>query len=155
MTHLFFLMAGCTAPALKPPEYSQLPSASPIDSTKTFDSYRQVGLASWYGPGFHGRKTASGERFNQEALTCAHRKLPFGTKLLVTHLKNNKSVVVVVNDRGPYVDSKIIDLSYAAAKELSMIQSGVAKVELKKIKVESTKKTEESIEEIIHQVEEK
>jgi rare lipoprotein A len=88
------------------------------------------GMASWYGPGFHGRRSASGERFNQNALTAAHRNLPFGTKVRVTNLNNGRSVVVRINDRGPFVGGRIIDLSAGAAKMLGMIQSGVAPVEV-------------------------
>jgi rare lipoprotein A len=86
------------------------------------------GLSSWYGPGFHGHKTASGERFNQHALTAAHKTLPFGTRLKVTNMKNGSSVVVTVNDRGPYVKSRIIDLSKGAASAIGI--SGVAPVEI-------------------------
>ncbi|MBL7685247.1 MAG: septal ring lytic transglycosylase RlpA family protein [Deltaproteobacteria bacterium] len=95
------------------------------------EEFRQTGMASWYGPGFYGRKTASGERFKKHLLTCAHRSLPFGTELLVTNLENGKSVEVIVNDRGPFVRDRILDLSPAAAKEIGLIHSGSAKVELK------------------------
>ena len=90
----------------------------------------QVGLASWYGPGFHGKRTASGKRFNKHDLTCAHPTLPFGTRLKVTHQNNGKTVMVVVNDRGPFVKRRIVDLSYAAAKQIGMIHSGTAPVSL-------------------------
>ncbi len=91
----------------------------------------QVGQASWYGGKFHGRKTASGERFNKRALTAAHRQLRFGTKVRVTNLSNGKSVIVRINDRGPFGKRKrIIDLSEAAAEAIGMKQSGVAKVRL-------------------------
>lgn len=86
----------------------------------------QCGLASWYGPGFHGRPTASGERFDQTAMTAAHRSLPFGTIVRVQW--NERSVVVRINDRGPFVAGRIIDLSRAAAERLGMIQRGVAQV---------------------------
>lgn len=86
------------------------------------------GKASWYGGKFHGRKTASGERFNKKALTAAHKKLPFGTFLEVTNLRNNKKVVVRINDRGPFVRGRVLDLSKEAAKRLGMIQSGWTKV---------------------------
>lgn len=86
------------------------------------------GLASWYGPGFHGRRSASGERFNQNALTAAHRSLPFGTKVQVTNLRNGRSVVVRINDRGPYIGGRVIDLSAAAARVLGMVNTGVAPV---------------------------
>lgn len=86
------------------------------------------GKASWYGPGFHGRKTASGERFNQGAMTCAHRKLPFGSKIKVTNLTNDQSVVVTVNDRGPFIPGRIVDLSRSAAQQIDMIRTGTAPV---------------------------
>lgn len=86
------------------------------------------GFASWYGPGFHGRRSASGERFNQNALTAAHRSLPFGTKVRVTNKRNGRSVVVRINDRGPHIRGRIIDLSAAAARTLGVMQSGVAPV---------------------------
>ena len=88
------------------------------------------GIASWYGPGFHGRKTASGERFNQNALTAAHRSLAFGTRVKVTNLRNGNSVVVRINDRGPHVRGRIIDLSASAARIIGVAKSGVAPVRL-------------------------
>jgi rare lipoprotein A len=88
------------------------------------------GWASWYGPGFDGNRSASGEIFNQNALTAAHRDLPFGTKVRVTNLDNNRSVVVRINDRGPYAFDRVIDLSAAAAQVLGLIHSGVAPVRL-------------------------
>jgi rare lipoprotein A len=88
------------------------------------------GLASWYGGKFHGRLTSSGEVFNTNELTAAHRTLPFGTVVKVTNLDNGKSVLVKINDRGPFVDGRIIDLSRAAAVQLGMIDSGVAHVSL-------------------------
>ena len=84
--------------------------------------------ASWYGPGFHGRRTANGERFNQNDLTAAHRTLPFGTKVKVTNLRNGRSVVVRVNDRGPFSRGRVIDLSKAAARIIGVFQSGTAPV---------------------------
>lgn len=88
------------------------------------------GRASWYGPKFHGRKTSNGERFDQEGMTAAHRTLPFGTKLLVTNRSTGKSCVVKVNDRGPYKDNRVIDLSKGAAREINMVSSGVAMVDV-------------------------
>ena len=88
------------------------------------------GSASWYGPGFHGRKTANGERYDMHALTAAHRSLPFGTKVRVTNRSNGKSVVVRINDRGPYASGRVIDLSRGAAQAVSMIGSGVVPVNL-------------------------
>ncbi len=88
------------------------------------------GLASYYGAQFHGRRTASGERFDQHAMTAAHRTLRFGTRLRVTHARNGQSVIVTVNDRGPFVRDRIIDLSRAAARRLGMLGAGVAPVRL-------------------------
>lgn len=95
------------------------------------DKYFQKGLASWYGREFHGRLTASGERFDMKKLTAAHRTLPFGTRLVVTNLDNGRSVEVVVNDRGPYKNDRIIDLSLAAGKKIDMISRGEAMVGIK------------------------
>ena len=89
---------------------------------------RLNGMASWYGPGFHGNRSASGERYNQNALTAAHRSLPFGTKVRVTNVRNGRSVVVRINDRGPHIRGRIIDLSAAAARIVGVMQSGVAPV---------------------------
>jgi rare lipoprotein A len=90
----------------------------------------QVGIASWYGPGFHGRRTASGKIYNQYDLTAAHRTLPFGTPVRVTHLQSGASVDVRITDRGPFVGGRIIDLSYAAARKIGLIQPGIGKVRL-------------------------
>lgn len=92
------------------------------------------GVASWYGPGFHGRATASGERYDQNELTAAHRTWPLGTPVRVTHLGNGRSVVVRINDRGPFVDDREIDLSYGAARRLHMVQAGTAHVRLDPIR---------------------
>lgn len=86
------------------------------------------GKASWYGPGFHGRLTANGERYNQNAMTAAHKHLRFGTRVKVTNLRNGRSVIVRINDRGPFIKGRVIDLSAAAARSLNMIHSGVAPV---------------------------
>jgi rare lipoprotein A len=88
------------------------------------------GMASWYGPGFHGRKTANGEIYNQYALTAAHRTLPFNTMVRVENLNNGKSVIVRINDRGPYVGKRVIDVSKKVAEELDMINTGLARVKL-------------------------
>jgi rare lipoprotein A len=90
--------------------------------------YYYDGMASWYGPGFHGNRTASGEWFNQYDLTAAHRYLPFGTWVRVTNLNNGRSVEVRINDRGPFTGGRVIDLSTAAAEAIGMINSGVAPV---------------------------
>jgi rare lipoprotein A len=88
------------------------------------------GQASWYGPGFNGRATANGETFDQNALTAAHPSLPFGTRVEVTNINNGESVVVRINDRGPYAEGRIIDLSQAAAQDIGVTESGVAPVEV-------------------------
>ncbi len=88
----------------------------------------EIGLASWYGEKFHGRVSASGEVFDQNALTAAHPEFPFDTKVRVTSLHNGQSVVLRINDRGPYADERIIDVSRRAARELDFLEEGVAKV---------------------------
>ena len=88
----------------------------------------KIGKASWYGPGFHGRKTANGERFNMNSLTAAHKSLPFGTKLKVTCTTTGKSVIVRVNDRGPFKPGRSLDLSKGAAQQLGMVSRGITKV---------------------------
>jgi rare lipoprotein A len=90
-------------------------------------------VASWYGPEFQGRPTSSGEIFNMYALTCAHREYPFGTELKVTNPSNNKNTRCVVNDRGPFVDGRDLDLSYAAAKAIDLIGPGTCKVKIEYI----------------------
>jgi rare lipoprotein A len=92
----------------------------------------EEGTASWYGPGFHGRKTANGERFNTNDMTCAHKSLPFNTLLKVTNLENGRYTIVRVNDRGPYAHGRIIDLSNAAKTEIGM--GGLAKVRIESYK---------------------
>src|SRR3954454_9267110 len=91
----------------------------------------QTGAASWYGPGFHGKRTANGERFNTNALTAAHKTLPFGTQLRVTNERTGRSVVVRINDRGPYPDGRFIDLSKAAPQSVGI--SGVGRVKLTRL----------------------
>ena len=90
--------------------------------------YAEEGMASWYGPDFHGKATSCGEIYDMNAMTSAHKILPMGTKLRVTNLRNNRTIEVRINDRGPFVKSRIIDLSYAAAKELDIVASGTAPV---------------------------
>jgi len=92
--------------------------------------FYERGIASWYGPGFHGRRTASGEVFDQEALTAAHPRLPFGTRVLVRREDTGETVAVRINDRGPFKKGRIIDLSRAAARAIGLVQSGTAEVAL-------------------------
>ena len=93
----------------------------------------QIGSASWYGSKYHGRKTSSGERYNKNDMTAAHKTLPFGTMVKVTNPANDKSVVLRINDRGPFVGNRIIDVSEAAARKLDIHESGVAKVKVEVI----------------------
>ena len=86
------------------------------------------GIASWYGPGFHGNLTASGERFNSQALTAAHRSLPFGTKIRVTNQENGRSVTIRINDDGPHLPGRIIDLSEGAFSRIASTSQGLANV---------------------------
>lgn len=89
-----------------------------------------IGEASWYGPGFEGKKTASGEIFDDSKLTAAHKTIPLGSKAKVTNLTNGKTVEVKINDRGPFIDGRMVDLSRAAAKALGMIDRGTARVQI-------------------------
>ena len=105
------------------------PAAHPVDPNKiNIDNAYQVGVASYYGKKFHGRKTANGEVFNMYKLAAAHRVLPLGTQVKVTNLKNGRWVEVKVNDRGPFIEGRILDVSFAAALELEMVEQGTAKV---------------------------
>ena len=97
-------------------------------------SHSEVGFASYYSKSLHNKKTASGEPYNMYALTAAHRSLPLGTYVIVTNLNNGKSVKVKINDRGPKVNDRIINLSFEAAKKLEMLEDGVVKVKIVQIK---------------------
>jgi rare lipoprotein A len=99
-------------------------------SDRSYARLSDVGYASFYGSGFHGRRTASGERYNRNALTAAHPSLPFGSLVKVTNQDNGRSVVVRINDRGPVEGDRIIDVSRAAAQRLGMLQAGVVLVRL-------------------------
>ena len=130
LTALVFL-SGCAGPSTmesgaSAATGSSAPAAEPAASEKA--ERAEVGEASWYGVPYHGRTTASGETFNMNAMTAAHKTLPFGTKVKVTNMTNGRAVQVVINDRGPFVPGRIIDLSRAAADKIGMIKSGVAKV---------------------------
>ena len=111
------LLVSCAAP--------QSHTESPVQATKTI-----YGAASWYGPKFQGRRTASGERFQKEDLTAAHPTLPFDTLVRVTNESNGKSVVVRINDRGPFTGKRIIDLSQRAAQVIGLMKTGVGPVKL-------------------------
>ena len=115
-------LPGCTS------EHSAEPGKGSAASTKS--SHKEVGEASWYGPGFQGNETANGETFDQKKMTAAHPSLPMGTQATVTNLENNKKVEVRINDRGPYVGDRAIDLSRAAAKKLDMEEDGTTQVKI-------------------------
>jgi rare lipoprotein A len=100
------------------------------DNPREFKTPSEIGVASYYADRYHGRKTASGETFDMHALTAAHPTYRFGTRVKVTHLESQRSVVVRINDRGPFVKGRVIDLSLAAAEQLQMVRSGVAQVKL-------------------------
>ena len=128
------LFAGCAQRAAKPqpPETSSGggEGAKVTRREKMPRNYLGEGIASFYGPGLHGRPTASGEKFNQNALTAAHRTARFGSCVKVMNMENGREVEVRVNDRGPFVDGRIIDVSKAAAKHLGMLDKGLARVRL-------------------------
>jgi len=116
---------GCAVP----PSKVRLPQIPP-QSQAPSNGVSQTGIASWYGPGFHGKATASGEVYNQNELTAAHQTLPLGTRVMVTNLENGSATEVLVNDRGPFAKGRIIDLSYAAAQSIKMVGPGTALVRL-------------------------
>lgn len=109
------------------PAFGDRPAIQPAAVNR---STTETGIASYYGTKYHGRPTASGEVFNMNELTAAHPRLAFGTRVKVTHLANQKSVTVRINDRGPFVKGRVIDLSQAAANELQMVNCGLAAVKL-------------------------
>jgi rare lipoprotein A len=144
---LCLILSGCATsrparptpqPAAKPetkPEAKPEAKPGPTPEAKPTPgpSGGQTGEASWYGEPHHGRTTASGEIYDMNKLTAAHRTLPLGTRVLVTNLKNGRAVEVRINDRGPSVDGRIIDLSFAAAKELGAVPSGTIPVRIRVI----------------------
>lgn len=115
-----------TAPHGRPHLHKETPAAK--------KNFVQTGVASWYGNEFRNHKTANGERYNPDGLTAAHRTLPMGTLVRVTNLGNNRSVVVRINNRGPYVRHRIIDLSRGAARELSITHPGIARVRVEALR---------------------
>jgi rare lipoprotein A len=112
-----------------PPTNTPAPN-TPHKSTPKPRHWLQVGVASWYGSHFQGRRTAAGERFDMNMMTCAHPTLPMGTWLKVTNLKNHRTAFVRVNDRGPALDTRIVDLSFAAARTLGLAGVGRVKLEM-------------------------
>ncbi|MFI8482589.1 septal ring lytic transglycosylase RlpA family protein [Pseudomonas sp. NPDC078700] len=126
MLGLIALLAGCASNTITRPI-----TKAPAPKTDTDATYSATGDASYYAAQHQGQKTASGERFDQNSLTAAHRSLPFGSRVQVTNLSNNKTVVVRINDRGPFTGGRIIDLSRKAAEQLDMLNDGVTKVRIK------------------------
>jgi len=116
---LFLFVIGCSVP----PANVRVP---PLPEGRV----SQVGIASWYGPGFHGKSTASGDVYDQNELTAAHQTLPLGTRVMVTNMENGSSTEVTITDRGPFAKGRIIDLSYAAAQALDMTGPGTALVRI-------------------------
>ncbi|MEW6543317.1 MAG: septal ring lytic transglycosylase RlpA family protein [Nitrospirota bacterium] len=123
---LLWLVHGCAG---RPAARAPYPAGYPI-------GYVERGVASWYGPGFHGNKTASGERYNMHQLTAAHRTLPLGSVAVVRTLSNGRTVTVRINDRGPFAKGRILDLSFAAAQALGLTGPGTDEVELRVIRYE-------------------
>lgn len=114
------ILIGCSVPVTT--------TVPPTPATASKPGPSQTGFASWYGPGFHGKLTASGRTYDQHDLTAAHRTLPLGTRVRVTNLGNGKSIEVTIIDRGPFAKDRIIDLSHTAAQELGIIEKGTARV---------------------------
>jgi len=114
-----FVIAGCGS--TPKPRIYKIPSGA-------------TGMASWYGPGFHGNLTANGERYNMNGISAAHKTLPFGTVVRVTNLNNGRTIDVRINDRGPFVKNRVIDLSKGAAQKIDMIRDGVVPVRLQILK---------------------
>jgi rare lipoprotein A len=131
------LLAACAGPVL-PPSPPQ-PASAAIEQP----TFRQVGIASWYGKAHHGHITANGEIFDMHELTAAHRSLPFDTVVRVTNLANGKSVQVRINDRGPYVQGRVVDLSAAAARQLGIVEKGTVEVRIEAFA--SDQATEEAV----------
>lgn len=139
---MFLMLCGCATRTVtvKPPADAHVAVKKPARSSyvvrgQTYHPLRQVvpglqmkGIASWYGPMFHGKKTSSGEVYDMHSLTAAHKTLPLHTLVKVTNLENRRDVIVRINDRGPFVDERMIDLSLGAANKLGMVRAGLAPV---------------------------
>jgi rare lipoprotein A len=136
----FVLMSACAGrevplavPAASAPAPVEVPVSAPVPVAKPKDVYRETGVAAWYGQDMHGKKTASGEVFDMYGLSAAHRTLPLGTVVIVTNLDNFKSITVKINDRGPFIKSRFLDLSYGAANALGFVAQGTARVRIETI----------------------
>jgi rare lipoprotein A (peptidoglycan hydrolase) len=139
LTLTLLLAQGCSLTSGVPTSINNNMTPAPVpqknvgiasSADPTFVVLGNIGSASWYGPGFNGKKTASGEIFDEKKFTAAHKTLPLGSQARVTNLKNGKSVKVEINDRGPYAGDRIIDLSKAAAGALGMVEHGVVDVRI-------------------------
>jgi rare lipoprotein A len=135
VTLIFFLLTGCGPRRIlierRPPAPEYKETEKEVEKSEI--RVVQYGIASWYGGEFHGRPTSSGEIYDMYQLTCAHNTLPLGSMVVVTNLENGRSLELKVNDRGPFVKDRIIDLSYAAAKMLSVWEKGTAPVKVEGI----------------------
>lgn len=124
--------AGCSraggpaSPSHYPPSSEQVEPEEPLPAVD--EGWEETGVASWYGDAYHGRATASGESFDMYALTAAHRRLPFGTWVRVENLDNGRETVLRINDRGPFVEGRVLDVSRQGAEELGIVGSGTAEV---------------------------
>lgn len=136
------VLAACILKRSSEQHEQAMPKQESKESTVTLPIYIEIGEASWYGPGFHGQETASGETFDTNKMTAAHPSLPLGTKVEVINLEKHKTAEVRINDRGPFVKGRVIDLSHAAAKKLGIEKEGTAKVKIvtKAVKKKITKK---------------
>jgi rare lipoprotein A len=152
-------LAGCAGAPREAPKPGEVPDAVPRQEPRSkygnpasyevfgkryyvlasSAGYSERGVASWYGPGFHGKRTSSGEKYDMHAMTAAHKTLPLPCYVRVTNLANAKSVVLRVNDRGPFTDNRIIDLSRAAAERLDIIRTGTALVDVKVVEPPATR----------------
>ncbi len=127
------LVIGCAVAALvalSVRSEARSPEMKMLKASSASTVYSQFGVASWYGPECQGNQTASGALFNENALTCAHRELPLGTKIKVTNLANHRTLVLKVNDRGPVPRSRVLDVSMGAAKRLGFLQAGLTPVRI-------------------------
>lgn len=134
------------AEAQAPGSGANLSDAKPLDENiPDVSKFKQTGRASWYGRHFNGRRTASGERYNMHAMTAAHKTLPLASYVRVTNTANQKSVVVKINDRGPYVRGRVIDLSYAAARILGLQTAGTGHVKIQGLTQEEVQANREEV----------
>ncbi len=128
------LLDGCAGPTNYQPDREKASQEILTDEEVNTATYYQTGIASYYGKRFQNKKTASGERFDLHSMTAAHKTLPFGTKVIVKNLNNGKTVSVRINDRGPFVKWRVIDLSKAAFSQIASLDDGLAKVEIRIVK---------------------